>query len=414
MSDAFMRKGTWAGVAVVAFAAGVGIVRVASGSETRAALAEPPTHDVVSRAHDSEMEVSPVLAAQRDGTLALAWIATAGGRDGSGRYVGVRVSDPNAGKLGALMRIRGDLPISDLSIVALGDAFFAVFRGGENVYSARVSREGVSEPKVIAKASRVRAAVATNGVLVVAMAAKEKFSIATSKDGVTFASRDVGASPQSGETRMDAISDPPLATCADEHVALVAWVEDVSGSRSVHAARVALDSDASSRVNVSNIGEHVASDAPTCFIAGEDAFIVYGLRDKPQDDAENAVASSLVFARSKDSGNNFLLHTPYRPPTRVLHPTVLHDPSSFTLLGVMGSGLGDAHASVSVIKLGADGRMQNGLTETVIAPVTMNVARDAGGYMGDSLGIVTAAGATWTAVVDNATGESHVALVRVL
>jgi len=403
-----MRKGTWVGVAVVAFAAGVAIVRVVPG-EPRAVLAEPPTHDIVSRAHDSEIEVSPVLAAQKDGALAVAWIATAGGRDGGGRYVGARVSQPNAGPLGPLLRVRAPVDaaaISDLSMVALGDAFFCVFRAGENVYSARVSRDGVSEPKAIGKASRARAAVAGDA-MIVAMTTPEKTVLATSKDGIAFSTRDVGAGVADAS---------PIATCGDSRVALVAWIDDaVTANRSVRALRVALDSDApGARVSVSNIGEHVALETPSCFVAGDDAFIVYGLRDKPQDDVENAVTSSLVFAHSKDGANNFLLHTPFRPPTRVLHPTLARDASSFTLLGVMGSNVGDAHANVSVIKLGADGRQQNGLTETVIAPVTMDVVRDAPGYMGESLGVVTAAGATWTAVVDNATGESHVALVRVL
>lgn len=223
--------------------------------------------------------------------------------------------------------------------------------------------------------------------------------IATSRDASTFALHDAGA----------AIPDLPLAVCADDRMALAAWVDDAHG---VHAERVPLDPEGPAvRVNVSNLGEHVATTSPACFVNGEDAFVVYGITDKPQEDAENALASSLVFAHSKDGASNFLIHTPYRPPTRMLHPTLLHDASSFTLLGVMGSGLNDAHSSASVIILGADGRMQNGLTQTIIAPVTMNVARDAAGYMGESLGLAVAGNVTWTAVVDNATGESHVALV---
>lgn len=149
MPGASLRKGTWAGVAVVTFAGGALVVR-AMASEPRTVLADPPTHDVVSRAGDSEIEVSPTLASQRDGTLAVAWIAMGGGRDGGGRYVGARVSAPNAGKLGALVRIAGETPISDLSLVSSGDAFVAVWRGGNNVYSAHIARDGASQAKVIA------------------------------------------------------------------------------------------------------------------------------------------------------------------------------------------------------------------------------------------------------------------------
>jgi hypothetical protein len=49
-----------------------------------------------------------------------------------------------------------------------------------------------------------------------------------------------------------------------------------------------------------------------------------------------------------------------------------------------------------------------------MSPVTMVVNQDAAGYMGDTLGLALVGGVTWAAVVDNASGESHVALVRVL
>jgi hypothetical protein len=41
-------------------------------------------------------------------------------------------------------------------------------------------------------------------------------------------------------------------------------------------------------------------------------------------------------------------------------------------------------------------------------------SRDAAGYMGESLGLVTVSDMTWAAVVDNSSGESHVALLHVL
>jgi hypothetical protein len=80
---------------------------------------------------------------------------------------------------------------------------------------------------------------------------------------------------------------------------------------------------------------------------------------------------------------------------------------------VLGGAIGDAHASASVIVLSADGRSQNGLTRTAVSPVTLVVSPEAGGAMGDSLGLVEVSGAPWAAVADNASGESHVALVRV-
>ena len=55
----------------------------------------------------------------------------------------------------------------------------------------------------------------------------------------------------------------------------------------------------------------------------------------------------------------------------------------------------------------ARGRIQQPL-RTIVRP------RDAAGFMGDSLGLADVSGVTWTAVVDNASGESHVALASVL
>jgi hypothetical protein len=166
--------------------------------------------------------------------------------------------------------------------------------------------------------------------------------------------------------------------------------------------------------DVSSPSEHVARDAPTCFIAGQEAFVVYGVAEKAREDAEVAIADSLIFARSRDSGHTFWSRVTYRPSSRLLHPAFLHAAGSFTMLAVMGGGIGDAHASASVIMLNADGRSQNGLTRTALAPLTLVASRDAAGYMGDTLGLAVVGGVTWAAVVDNASGESHVALVHVL
>src|SRR5690242_8255294 len=96
MSSIWMRQTTWAAVALAVFGAGFAVIRaVPAGTAAPAG----GSNDVVSRSSDSETEVSASLASAADGSLAVAWIADGGGRDGSGRYVGVRVSEPNAGKL---------------------------------------------------------------------------------------------------------------------------------------------------------------------------------------------------------------------------------------------------------------------------------------------------------------------------
>jgi hypothetical protein len=397
--SALLRKGTWVAIAAGVFVGGAVIVHTIPG-EPRVAVANPPTHEVVSRAIDSEMETSPSLAAQKDGSLAIAWIAQTGGHEGAGRYVGVRVSAPSAGKLGPLFRVSGPSgEVSHATIVSYGGEFVLVFASGENVYSARVSREGAGTPELVAAGKAPRAS-ASGANLYVAMSDAKGVALATSKDGKTFAKKDLGG---------DATSF--LAVCGDDHTAVVA----ASGDKRVSTWAVSIDPDGPpSNSDVSMIGEHLARTSPACFVTGDEAFVVYALSDKPQDANENVIADSLVFVRSKDGGKNFLTRAPHRPSSRVYAPAIARGQGSFTLLGVMGAGPNDAHASASVIVLGADGRSQNGLTRTVIAPVTMATSPDAAGYMGDSFGLADVGGATWTAVVDNASGESHVALASVL
>jgi hypothetical protein len=320
--------------------------------------------------------------------------------------VGVRVSEPNAGKLGPLVRVTAP-GVSEATIVPLGaDAFLLTWVAGGNVYAARISRGGWGAPvQVATSASRARAATTPNGTVLVAFAydegGKKGLALATSHDGATFARREISS---------DVADD--VTVCGDDHVAIVTTRDDKRGV-SAHEVSVDPEGPVSTSV-VSSIGEHVARATPACFVNGQEAFVAYGLTEKPQDPVEGVIVDSLVFAHSKDGGKNFLTRAQHRPSSRVLNPTILHGPTSFTVLGVMGSGPNDAHASASVIVLSADGRSQNGLTRTVIAPVTMVVARDTAGWMGDSLGLVDSSGVTWTAVVDNASGESHVALVHVL
>ena len=398
--SALSSKGTWVAIAAGVFAGGAAIVHTLA-VEPRIVVANPPTHEVVSRAIDSEMELSPSLAAQKDGSLAVAWIAQTGGREGGGRYVGVRVSESKAGKLGSLVRVLGPKgQVSDATVVAYGDAFVVVFASGDSVYSARISRQGAEAPALVAAGAKAPRASASGASLYVAFDDGKGIALATSRDGKTFTKRDLG-----GE------ASALLAVCGDEHTAIVA----ASGDKRVSSWEVPVDPEGPpSSSDVSLLGEHRARTLPACFVAGQEAFVVYALTDKPQDPNENTIADSFVFVHSKDGGKNFLTRAVYRPPSRVYAPTIARGQGSFTLLGVMGSGPNDAHASASVIVLGADGRSQNGLTRTVIAPVTMATSPDAAGFMGDSLGLADVGGATWTAVVDNASGESHVALASVL
>ena len=400
---------TWAGVAVLAFGAGAAALR-AVPNEAKPVLATPPPYEIVSRARDSELEVSPSLAAARDGTLAVAWIAESGGRDGGGRWIGVRVSAPNAGKLGPTMRVatRGET-VADASLAPLaGGDFLLAWEAGKNVYATRVSRAAVAEPVLVAeRAAHPRAASTPNGTALVSFdfeeTGKRKLALAVSHDGKTFPFRIVAPS---GDGTF-------AAPCGDDHVALVAEVDPARGVL-VHREPLDEPQPEIATSTVSTLGEHVARERPSCFVSDQEAFVVYGVTDRPQNDAESRVAESLEFVRSRDGGRNFLTRAAHRTPSHLVLPTILHQDGAFTLLAVMGSGVGDAHASASVLVLGADGRTQSGLTRTVVSPMTMTASEQAPGWMGDSLGLAEAAGAIWAAVPDNGAGESHVALVRLL
>ncbi|HEX4515109.1 MAG TPA: hypothetical protein VH054_16295, partial [Polyangiaceae bacterium] len=297
--SALLRKGTWVAIGAAAFVGGAAIVHTASG-EPRIVVANPPTHEVVSRAIDSEMEIAPSLAAQKDGSLAVAWIAQTGGREGAGRYVGVRVSEPKAGKLGPLVRVGGPSGVvSHATIVAYGEEFALVFASGENVYCAHVSRSGVSAPELVAVGAKSPHARASGANLYVAFSDGKGVALATSRDGKTFAKHELGGDPAS-----------LLAVCGDEHTALVA----ANGEKRVSTWAVSVDPEGPpSSSDVSSIGEHLARTLPACFVTGEDAFVVYALTDKPQDANENVIADSLVFVRSKDGGKNFFTRATHRP-----------------------------------------------------------------------------------------------------
>ena len=403
-----MRQTTWAAVALAVFGAGFAVIRAVPASTAAPAGG---SNDVVSRASDSEAEVSASLASAPDGSLAVAWIADGGGRDGSGRYVGVRVSEPNAGKLGPLLRVetRGQ-NVSHDSIVALpGNDFELVWQGGDSVYAAHISRGGAGAPVLVANhASEPRATSTHNGTVLVSFTyveepeKKRKFGLATSHDGAKFWFRFVGDAAEG------AMSD----VCGDDDIALVT---DVAPARGVVVHRAELAGQAPIETStVSTIGEHVARAAAPCFVSRDESFVVYGETERPQDPTDSRIAEALVFVRSRDGARNFVTRAAHRTPAHMLLPTLLRREAAFTLLAVMGSGAGDAHASASVIVLGADGRSQNGLTRTAVAPMTMAATPDAAGWIGDSLGLTFAAGVTWAAVPDNGGGEAHVALVRVL
>lgn len=419
MSGAWTRKGTWALAAFVAFALGALALRLFV-RESHAVLANAPAHDVVSRARDSEMEVSPSLAVSTDGTLAVAWIAMMGGRDDGGRYVGARVSAPSTGALGPLMRVaHAKARVSDAAVVPLSPdahAFVVTWLDAEageagDVYCARLSSTGATPAVRVASGVRghVRTTSTPDGTVLVFTPGPNGTGVAvwSTRDGQTFTNREVVPPTPSAPA-----GEQLLGVCGDDRHALVTFIDP---KRGVMVSEIPLDPEGPvSTTEVAAPGERIAQEAPTCFVAGQEAFVVYGVSEKPRDDAESALEDSLVFARSKDDARTFWARVTYRPSSRLLHPAIVHGGAGFTMLAVMGGGLSDAHASTSVIVLSADGRSQNGLTRTVIAPVTLVVSPDAAGYMGDTLGLAVVSGVTWAAVVDNASGESHVALVRVL
>ncbi len=427
MASAWTSKTSWAVTGALLLAIGAGAIQFAS-HEPRVVLASTPDaagpQEVVSRAGDSELEVSPTLAASRDGSIAVTWIAMMGGRDDGGRYVGARVSAPNAGRLSPLARVASAPPsmrVSDASVVAIGgDAhtFLVTWLSGPpdqpgDVYCARLTQAGAGAPVHVASGVRghVRAVSTPEGaVMVFTPGAHGSVMLWTTRDGATFTSREVIAASATEQ------SEVTLGVCGDDRHALVATIAPAPDHTRVMVTDVPTNPEGPVQMTeVSTPSERVALDAPTCFVAGQEAFIVYGTTDKPRDDlGETAIDDSLVFARSKDDARTFWARVPYRPSSRMLHPSMLHGAGTFTLLAVMGGGIGDAHASTSLLILSADGRSQNGLTRTVVAPVTMVVNHDAAGYMGETFGLADVQGVTWAAVVDNASGESHVALVRVL
>ena len=430
MKRALLRKRTWALVAALVFAAGdFALHTYMNARRERATMGAPDggAAEVVSQAEDSELEVEPHLAAQKDGRLAVAWMASGGGRDQQGaRYIGVRVSEPGAGKWGSLMRVRspGGSPSADPVLSPLADGSFTLTwlapRPPAHVYSARITPGHVGAAIEVASddaLDRPWSAVAPGGTTVVVFGYSDGktrgIAAAISRDGMNFTRKNLAWG--------EGFAGELPRVCADDHLAVVAYVDPKQG---VVVHDVPLDPEGPvGNAIASAPNEHVAREPPSCFISGQEVFVVYATTDKEaewkkrevgEELEESPVIDAMVFARSRDGARTFWGRAAHRPSSKLLHPALVRaDSGAFGMLAVMGTGAGDTHGSASVVALSTDGRSQNGLTRTALAPVTFAVRRDGVGYVGDYLGFARVGDSLYAAVVDNAAGESHVAVVRV-
>jgi hypothetical protein len=397
------RGGTWLLVAIVALAVGAALVRFALPSFGRVVIADG-THEIISRAPDSEIEVSSAMAASSDGSLGIAWVAMRGGNNDDGHYIGVRVSAPHAGPLGPLLRLRSAEHVASPTVAPLGSderTFVVAWLAGTDVYAASVTQSGASASvRVLGNAHGPPRAALIGPTVYIVAAGEHGATLSATQDGATFAPRE-----------LPDVDGRLVSVCGDEHRVVVTWL---SSKRAAMAAEIPNPPDAPVVTTAASLtSEHVARDAPTCFIADQEVIVAYGITDKATDEVDSALVESLVFARSKDHVHTFYARAPYHPPAHLLHPALLHGPSSFTVVSVLGGGVGDSHASASMLVLNADGRSQNGITRTVVSPVTLITSPEAAGYTGESLGVVEERGVTRVAVPDNASGESHIALVQV-
>ncbi|HSQ66650.1 MAG TPA: hypothetical protein VLM85_25695 [Polyangiaceae bacterium] len=431
MRRAFLRKRTWVLLAALVFAAGDFALHMRMNARRDAELSavtapDAGAQDLVSRADDSELEVEPHLAAQPDGRLAVAWMASGGGRDeGGARYIGVRVSAPGPGKWGPLVRVRSPAGMAaDPVLSPRPDGSFTLTwlapGSPSHVYSARILADGAEAPIEVATAGAIDrpwSTVTPGGTTVVvfdyADGKTRGVAAAVAHDGVHFTRTNLAW----GE---DFTGELPRV-CADDHLAVVTYVDSKQG---VVVHQMPLDPQGPVGTTVaSSPNEHVAREPPACFLSGQDTFVVYATTDKPVEWRRRAVGSeleeapiidSMVFARSRDGGRTFWGRAAHRPSSKLLHPTLVRAESgAFGMLAMMGAGAGDTHGSASVVALSTDGRSQSGLTRTALAPVTFAVRRDGPGYVGDYLGFARVGDALFAAVVDNAAGEAHVAVVRV-
>ncbi len=391
MSSPWMRKSTWAAVAVVAFGVGAAVIHVLAegrlprsprprrttscrGRATRSSRSRRRSRRSATARSRSRGWRSP---AARDG-------CPAAGCGATGRYVGVRVSAParaSSGRSSASTR-RTARRRRRPTLVAIPDdprflLMWLASRSGAapgTVYSARIAAGGARRRR--GRRRRVRAARRGHPV------------------GVC-SSRSPSTSDARGSRARDVARRCPLLA-ARRRLGEAGRVQpgrcrrmrrrsrraSSSGRRQTRRdrARTQIDPDGPVRDDpVSLLDEHVAREAPTCFVTIADVVVVYGLGERTHDAVRRrsptrGIVDSLVLARSRDGGRNLLARASFRRPSHFLRPT-----SSTTTSPSRSSPSPAARPTTPTARRAscAQRRRPNaeGLTRTVVAPVTMVVSR---------------------------------------
>jgi hypothetical protein len=153
-----------------------------------------------------------------------------------------------------------------------------------------------------------------------------------------------------------------------------------------------------------------------CVARGDEVWAVYGLTDfDPGGGQTLARLTDLRLAHSSDGGASFdrrtTVHDPEAGTSFLLPHLAIEDDGSLDLSYVAGQGPDDETASFRRSR-STDGGVTFGPSEVVVEPVTYELDRADDTWFGDYTGLDWDSGSLFGAVLDNASGTSHVWFFR--
>ncbi len=350
---------------------------------------------IISKSMESSSEIEPHMAATPKGDVAVAWMGMRGGKDGhEPTHIGARVSHDHGQTWGAIVRM--DSPNHDVA----GDPTVTFFRGeptvtwlgSDAVYSARIGET----PVVVALAPKLQRPVSTSGGdhLWVAYAldsgsAKAGIGLASSADGRAFTKlniADVGVLP---------------TVCASGRTVVVAWINVTTAGIEVMVAASDDYAQRFTRFIASGANEHVAAEAPSCIVDGDDVWIGYGASDAESHEAGNKspLMDFAVVTHSPDGGKTTRDRANVRPGAKIMHPVLALRPSgALDLVYLTGGVDGDKTGRAAAHRVVASGAAK--LPRTIHEPVIFASAMDDPAWAGDYFGVASTDKATLAALVD--------------
>jgi hypothetical protein len=197
------------------------------------------------------------------------------------------------------------------------------------------------------------------------------------------------------------------------------WVAYLAGETSFDV-RLARSDDGGQtwapEIKVSEPGDPVAFDDPSCVADGDDVWVAYGrTKDTPYDEAEVQKLDAIVLARSNDGGATIASRAsvgdaavaPY-----FMHPQIAREPAGALDLVYYTGGSDDDPNGTFRRSRAADPASSFAPSVQVDAPITFLSARADPRWVGDYPGVFALGTDLYMGYVVNASGDAHVAFAK--